>query len=204
MYADKLDVSRAERYVALKILQADLSENSHELKIHQLLAKAGGQRASDRIVQLLDHFNHTGPNGTHLCLVFEPLGMNVWEMKECIGLIPDMQKYGMEASFKYPVPIGKVILRQILEALDVLHQNGIAHGDLGAPNMMFAPEDFGYPPEREIRQVVWKGRQVNPVYRKDGKIDKWAPRYQVEDEPLTESEYVDLSFKIKLSDMGAG
>ena len=120
-YADQVDVLRSKRYVVLKIVAADASETSHELKIHQLLAKAAGQRASDRIVQLLDHFKHTGPNGTHICLVFEPLGMNIHEMKSHLLFMPELQNYGRELRHKYPVPIGKMILRQILEALDLLH-----------------------------------------------------------------------------------
>jgi serine/threonine protein kinase len=204
IYADQVDVLRSERYVVLKIVMADVSKTSHELKIHQLLAKVAGDRASDRIVQLLDHFKHTGPNGTHLCLVFEPLGTNIHEMKYDLLFMPELQKYGKELMRKYPVPIGKMILRQILEALDLLHQNGIAHGNLGAENIQFVPAKLEHCPEKEIRQFFGEGAsEVFPVCRKDGKIDKWAPRYQVQADPLDDLE-VDTSFKVKLSDVGWG
>jgi hypothetical protein len=36
-----------------------------------------GLLGSDRVVQLLDHFPITGPFGTHQCMVFDVLGVNL-------------------------------------------------------------------------------------------------------------------------------
>ena len=88
---DQFDVRRAERYVTLKILKAELSETAHELKIHQFLSKVGGYRASVSIVQMLDYFYHDGPNGTHLCLVFEALGVNVHDEDDRPVQMPELQ-----------------------------------------------------------------------------------------------------------------
>ena len=34
-------------------------------------------RGSEYVVGLLDSFKHVGPNGTHVCMVFEPMGYNL-------------------------------------------------------------------------------------------------------------------------------
>jgi hypothetical protein len=88
-----------------------------------------------------------------------------------------------------------MILRQILDALDLLHQSDIAHGNLGAENIQFVPAKLEYCPEKSIHQIFGEGAsEVFPVCRKDGKIDKWAPRYQVQADPLDELE-VDNQFQ---------
>ena len=51
---------------------------SHFITVSLLQSLAGnfqGNLHSEYIVQLLDHFVHQGPNGTHQCLLFELLGL---------------------------------------------------------------------------------------------------------------------------------
>ena len=58
----------------------DLSKNKGQKEIdilQTLYAHAEGDPGSQRIVKLLDHFIHEGPNGKHQCLVFELLGPSV-------------------------------------------------------------------------------------------------------------------------------
>ncbi|KAJ5773606.1 hypothetical protein N7457_008502 [Penicillium paradoxum] len=63
--------SRIERYVTLKILKANISSNSRERSILLHLSKADTHHpGKNHVLQLLDQFEHQGPNGLHLCLVF--------------------------------------------------------------------------------------------------------------------------------------
>ncbi|KAI9620274.1 hypothetical protein H4Q26_013843 [Puccinia striiformis f. sp. tritici PST-130] len=80
------------------------------------------------VATLLDHFKHEGPNGTHVCLVFEVLGESVDALKE---------RYK-----KVPAPIVRKIGRQVLLGLDYLHREcGIFHLDLKPANVLICIED---------------------------------------------------------------
>ncbi|KAJ5690803.1 hypothetical protein N7462_005195 [Penicillium macrosclerotiorum] len=63
--------TRLQRYVTLKILKADVSSCSQELCILLHLSKTNtNSPGRNNVLQLLDYFEHRGPNGLHLCLVF--------------------------------------------------------------------------------------------------------------------------------------
>ncbi|KAI0737427.1 kinase-like domain-containing protein [Daedaleopsis nitida] len=62
------------------------------------------------VISFLDHFRHKGPNGTHVCMVFEVLGENL------LGLIKRHQNKGV------PMHVVKQIAKQILLGLDYMHR----------------------------------------------------------------------------------
>ena len=62
------------------------------------------------VVSLLDSFEHKGPNGIHVCMVFEVLGENL------LGLIKRWNHRGI------PMPLVKQIAKQVLLGLDYLHR----------------------------------------------------------------------------------
>lgn len=79
------------------------------------------------IVLLLDHFYLRGPNGKHVCMVFEVLGAN---------LLKAIKYFNYEG---LPVPLVKKIARQLLEGLRVLHDDcKIIHTDLKPENVLLA------------------------------------------------------------------
>lgn len=68
------------------------------------------------VISFLDHFRHKGPNGTHVCMVFEVLGENL------LGLIKRHQNKGV------PMTVCKQIAKQILLGLDYMHRCcGVIH-----------------------------------------------------------------------------
>jgi serine/threonine-protein kinase SRPK3 len=67
-------------------------------------------------VSLLDSFRHQGPNGIHVCMVFEVLGENL------LGLIRSYRDRTI------PVRLVKQITAQILVGLEYMHDKcGIIH-----------------------------------------------------------------------------
>lgn len=67
-------------------------------------------------MQLLDQFEHDGPNGTHLCLVLELLGPSVVSKAESYGGNRLPGNLAWEAS------------KKTVQALEYIHANGIVHG----------------------------------------------------------------------------
>ena len=110
-----------ERLVAIKTLVCEQRNVGHEVRILHRLANGQATAASHagkkHIVSLLDQFEHTGPNGTHSCLVFELLGPSVHE--EACSLGPGNRP---------PGTIAWEASRQIVQALSYIHADGIAHG----------------------------------------------------------------------------
>ncbi|KAI0072575.1 kinase-like protein [Panus rudis PR-1116 ss-1] len=82
------------------------------------------------VISFLDHFKHKGPNGTHVCMVFEVLGENL------LGLIKRHQNKGV------PMHLCKQIAKQILLGLDYMHRCcGVIHTDLKPENVLISIDD---------------------------------------------------------------
>ncbi|KAA6397119.1 MAG: putative Serine/threonine-protein kinase SRPK, partial [Streblomastix strix] len=85
----------------------------------------GDPQDNNCCVHLLDHFEHEGPNGVHMCMIFEPLGSNL------LSLIKRYNYRGI------PLPIVKHLCKQILIALDYTHRElSIIHTDLKPENIL--------------------------------------------------------------------
>lgn len=110
---------QGNRYVALKILIAEISENDcRELQLlhFESTDKQHGsvKGGSESICLPLDHFKIHGPNGSHLCFVYPVLGPNV-----SLGLFDASSDPGKDL---------RDISLQIVRAVQFLLIQGIFHG----------------------------------------------------------------------------
>eukprot|EP00798_Chlamydomonas_sp_ICE-L_P015743 gene15743-21864_t len=119
--------SHNDQYSAMKIQKSashytDAAKDEIEL-CSQI--KQGDKEALMPCVQLLDSFEHSGPHGVHVCMIFEVLGDNILSL---------IRRYNYKG---IPIPIVKNLARQMLIGLDYMHSKlNIIHTDLKPENVM--------------------------------------------------------------------
>ncbi|CCX08292.1 Similar to Serine/threonine-protein kinase SKY1; acc. no. Q03656 [Pyronema omphalodes CBS 100304] len=138
------------RHVALKVVRSasHYTETAlDEIKLLKRIVSANPDHPGKaHVVQLLDSFEHKGPNGTHVCMVFEVLGENL------LGLIKRYKHRGI------PMALVKQITKQVLLGLDYMHREcEIIHTDLKPENVLIEIGDV----EQIVKTYVNNGENKN-------------------------------------------
>ncbi|SLM41545.1 Serine/threonine/dual specificity protein kinase, catalytic domain [Lasallia pustulata] len=195
---------RLNRYVALKIGVSKSTEVCQELKILQALDQNANHPGRNHVQQLLDHFHHEGPNGTHTCLVFEPMGRNL--NSYIFDYERSQWKSGSEACEHLPLRFSRQLCKQLVLALDYLHSQGIMHRDIQPGNILCTLDyELDALSEDEIQSDT--NTNVIPIetvdrhHRSEG-----DPNYLLESKPVNDNIPFTApppDFRIVLSDLGA-
>lgn len=120
--------ARTNRHSALKVVKSAgrYAETARdEIKLLSRVASFSPDHPGRSfIVSFLDSFCHQGPEASHVCIVFEPLGENL------LALIERNKKKGV------PRALVKVIAKQILLGLQYLHDEcDLVHTDIKPENI---------------------------------------------------------------------
>ncbi|XP_057954184.1 uncharacterized protein LOC131148491 [Malania oleifera] len=119
--------TQKSRYVALKVQKSAQHYTEAAMDEIKILKQISEGDPDDKkcVVKLLDHFKHSGPNGQHVCMVFEYLGDNL------LTLIKYSDYRGV------PLHMVKEICFHVLVGLDYLHrQLSVIHTDLKPENIL--------------------------------------------------------------------
>ena len=142
------------KHVALKVVRsaAHYTETAiDEIKLLNQIVQANPNHPGRKhVVSLLDSFEHRGPNGVHVCMVFEVLGENL------LGLIKRWNHRGI------PMPLVKQITKQVLLGLDYLHRDcGVIHTDLKPENVLIEIGDVEQIVKAFVKEKKDDGKEDN-------------------------------------------
>ncbi|KAL2038391.1 hypothetical protein N7G274_008730 [Stereocaulon virgatum] len=179
------------RHVAIKILVSELWHDNHEIRIlEHLLHGPASHPGKKHIIQLLDRFEHEGPNGTHQCLVFEPLGPSI---------VSEAESY---TSNRLPGKVAWEASRQTIQALAYIHANGIAHGDLHPGNIVFANTTTSYQSDTDLLKSLDEPQMSDVIPSSGHSLTAQVPKYLVlpTSPPFVARDFE--SCQVKLVDFG--
>ncbi|KAK9241731.1 kinase-like domain-containing protein [Lipomyces tetrasporus] len=189
----------SHRLVSLKIIIAEASKTSNELKILQYLKESAIRHpACGHILSVLDHFTIEGPNGSHTCLVSPFDGPDLAQISHNPGQPAGSRrlrgflarKLAWSRSWRYLMLAITADLALILH-LDLTPPNvlvQLTHVDSWSDQDVY--ELLGFPVQDQVR--AWSGEVLGQS----------APKYLVEPAILSKLESKWFTEKALLVDFG--
>ncbi|KAL9129172.1 MAG: hypothetical protein Q9217_002312 [Psora testacea] len=180
-----------------RILTAKASKVTNELSIlNRLSQDASSNPESKYVMNLLGNFKQNGPNGTHLCLVFEAMGPNVASMVESFQSKDRYMGW-------YPKWVAKEVARFVASPIYSLKVADLVR-DLQMGNILFSAPDLESVDEAVLQEDLIEPVVSERVKRLDGEMDMWSPEYLAVPQPLTSRTHIVPGFTIRISDLGGG
>ncbi|KAJ1706752.1 srpk [Aspergillus flavus] len=157
------------RYLVLKV-HVRSKRKLPEIAVVEHLRVNKDDHPGQRFVRLIsDSFEVIGPHGTHTCLLYPPAGL---DMSDCMQCLPGET---------LTVPLLRAMVRNILLALDYLHQANIIHTDIHPNNILAGVED------ESVLTILERDELSSPSPRKqdgDRIIYLSRPMFLTDGEPL--------------------
>ncbi|KAH6618304.1 kinase-like domain-containing protein [Chaetomium sp. MPI-SDFR-AT-0129] len=147
------------KYLALKVLSAESYNKEKPIFEREILTHLRngdqGQLGYKYVCHLVDDFEHQGPNGTHVCLVFELMG-------ETLRTFSVLFKDHM-----IPYLVMRRFTVQLLAALDFAHEHDVIHTDIKGDNIFVKFRD---------RSLIESGYLANvPIPQQDKAAERYLP-----------------------------
>lgn len=181
---------KKEEHCAIKIQKADshfADAARDEIKLLNALKKKGHVKSAS-VIEILDHFEHIGPHGRHVCLTFEVLS------KSLLSLVKRFNHKGV------PLPMVKVICRQVLEGLYYIHDKcGIIHTDIKPENILFTQHKSE---RKAMKMEARKAAQAMEAHRRKKEVGRTAGKELNETIYKPQSELAFSSSRVKIVDFG--
>lgn len=171
------------RYVALKIIIANDSETYQKLPSMAPLL----EQYPDLFLVEFEHFYFDSPNGNHFCQVSPVLGPTIGSLGFPCALYP---QYARKWSW------------QMAHAVEVMHSNGLCHGDLTPSNVALRlSKQLDNLSEGVIRDIFpVKGVEVTLLPDHKPTFTPYAPRHAVQPMDLSRLPAEYLSDKLSILD----
>ncbi|GIK05193.1 hypothetical protein Aspvir_009296 [Aspergillus viridinutans] len=144
---------QSERYLTVKVGNCDYQDTnaaSHEAQIESHIAHANSYHDGRNYIRtFVEYFEERGPNGTHICLGYEPMREPLWLFQSRCR------------DQRLPLGLLKGYMKLLLKGLDYLHSEcNIIHTDLKLDNILVGFED------PSVLQDFARAQPFNPMPRK--------------------------------------
>lgn len=205
-YDENVSTTHPNKLVAIKIQKSNIDYSDAALDEILMVEQVHEDGVCPFVVNMIDKFEHHGPHGTHWCMVYELMRMDMYKFYNQYAVSPQVLKW---------------VAFQLLNAVKRLHSKHIIHTDIKPDNVLLSlpylenPEkllikckyDREVSRRAELELLTYAGLSKNAKRRTKEKLEK------IKKTPLPPDgddmpDYIERNkpypFNVKLGDMGAG